>query len=151
MFGKTVCLAVLFLFSFLFLEPSWGELVNKVDVVNPLPVPVRGNVEIEGNVNVVNTPEVIVREIPEVSVSGDVRLIDSPEVRIADVAQVEVVNEAKRSIPVQITNPLGTIGREDLRNSFSWHRRAFVNSKTKTRTHSAISVSKMAGRLFVLT
>lgn len=151
MIRKTAFFTMLFLFSFLFLGPSWGQLVDKVDIVRPLPVPVRGSMEVEGNVNVVNTPEVIIKEIPEVSVTGDVSLINSPEVRIADVAQVEVVNEAERSIPVQITNPLATLGGPNIKNAFSWHRHSFVNSKTKTRTHSAISISKMAGRPFVLT
>ncbi|NIQ39869.1 MAG: hypothetical protein GTN81_14965 [Proteobacteria bacterium] len=151
MIGKTSVLTILFLFSFLFLGPSWGQLVDKVDLVRPLPVPIRGNVEVEGNVSVVNTPEVIIREIPEVSVSGDVSLVNSPEVRIADVAQVEVVNEARRSIPVQVTNPLTGFGREDPSDFFSWHRRSFVNGKTKTRIHSAISAAKMEGRPFVLT
>ena len=151
MIGKTAYLTVLFLFSFLLLGPSWGQLVEKVDLVRPLPVPVQGKVEVEGNVNVVNTPEVIIKGVPEVSVSGDINVVNVPEVKIADIAQVEVVNEAGRSIPVRVTNPLATLGREDPRNFFSWHRHSFVNFKTKTRNHSAVSVSKMAGRPFVLT
>ena len=151
MIGKTIYFTILFLFSFLLLDPSWGQLVDKVDLVHPLPVPIQGTVEVEGNVNVVNVPEVIVRDIPEVSVSGDVNVVNSPEVRIADVAQVEVVNEAGSSIPVQITNPSAPVGRDDPRNFFSWHRHSSLNAKTKTRNHSALSVSKMAGRPFVLT
>jgi hypothetical protein len=151
MIGKTVYLTILFLFSFLLLGPSWGQLVDKIELVRPLPVPVQGTVEVEGNVNVVNVPEVIVRSIPDVSVIGDVNVVNSPEVRITDVTEVEVVNEVGRSIPVRITNPLTTRGGEDPGNFFSWHRHSFVSSKTKTRNHSAISVSKMAGRPFVLT
>ncbi|MBW2123238.1 MAG: hypothetical protein JRH07_15540 [Deltaproteobacteria bacterium] len=67
MIGKAAYLTGLFLFSFLLLEPSWGQLVDKVDLVRPLPVPVQGSVVVEGNVNVANTPEVIVREMPEVT------------------------------------------------------------------------------------
>jgi hypothetical protein len=151
MIGKTVYLTILFLFSFLLLGPSWGQLVDKVDLVRPLPVPIQGTVEVEGNVNVVNVPEVIVRSIPDVSVTGDVNVVNSPEVRIIDVTQVEVVNEVGNSIPVQVTNPFMTRGREDPGNFFSWHRHSFVSSKTKTRDHSAISVSKLAGRPFILT
>jgi hypothetical protein len=151
MIGKTAYLTALLLFSCLFLDPSWGQLVDKVDLVRPLPVPVQGSVEIEGNVNVVNNPEVVIKEIPEVSVSGDVNVVNSPEVRIVDVAQVEVVNEAGASIPVRVTNPTGAVGQDDPTNFFSWHRRSSVNSKTKTRSHSAISVARMAGRPFVLT
>lgn len=151
MIRKTAWLTTLFLFSFFLLVPSWGQMVDKVDLVRPIPVPVRGSVEVEGSVNVVNIPEVIVRDIPEVSVIGEVSVINSPEVRITDVAEVEVVNEVGSSIPVQITNPLAILGREDPRNSFSWHRHSFVSSEGKDRTHSAISASKMAGRPFVLT
>jgi len=151
MIGKTVYLTFLFLFSFLLLGPSWGQLVDKVDLVRPLPVPVQGSVEVEGNVNVVNTPEVIIKGVPEVTVTGDVSVVNSPEVKIADVVQVEVVNEAGTSIPVRVTNPLITLEQKDPRNLFCWHRHSFVNAKTKARNHSAISVSKMAGRPFVLT
>lgn len=151
MIGKTAYLTVLFLFSFLLLGPSWGQLIDKVDLVRPLPLPVQGSVEVEGNVSVINTPEVIIREIPEVTVSGNVNVVNLPEVRIADVTRVEVVNEAGSSIPVRVTSPLATLGREDPKTFFSWHRHSSVNSKTKTRKHSAISVSKMAGRPFVLT
>jgi hypothetical protein len=151
MIGKTIYLTALFLFSFLLLGPSWGQLVDKVDLVNPLPVPIRGNVDVEGTVSVVNAPEVIIKEIPELSVSGDVNVINSPEVRILDVAQVEVVNEAGRSIPVRVTNLPTIFGQDDPKNFFSWHRHSLVNGKNRTRAHSAISVSKMAGRPFVLT
>lgn len=151
MIGRTVCLTILFLFGSLLLGPTWGQLVDKVHLVRPLPLPVQGRVEVEGNVNVVNTPEVIIKEIPEVIVSGDVNVVNSPEVRIADVVQVEIVNEAETSVPVRVTNPLATVGREDPESFFSWHRHSFVNTKTKTRNHSAISISKMAGRRFVLT
>lgn len=151
MIGKTVYFTVLFLFSFLLLGPSWGQLVDKVELFRPLPVPVQGSVEVEGNVNVVNTPEVVVREIPDVRVSGDVNVVNSPEVRVAGITQVEVVNETTGSIPVRITNSRATHGRENPKNFFSWHRHSFVNSKTKTRNHSAISIPKMAGRSFVLT
>ncbi len=151
MIGKTVSLTVVFLLSFFLLDPSWGQLVQQVELVRPLPVPVRGDMAVEGNVNVVNTPEVIIREIPEVSVSGEVNVVNSPEVRLVDVGQVEVVNDAGRSIPVRITSPLAALGQKDLKSSFSWHRRAFVNSEAKARSHSAISVSKMAGRPFIMT
>ncbi len=151
MIRKTAYLTVLFLFSFFLLGPSWGQLVDKVDLVRPLPVPIQGTVEVEGNVNIMNVPDVIVREIPEVTVTGDVSVVNSPEVSIAGVAQVEVVNEAESSIPVRVTNPLPSVGQTDPRDFFSWHRRSFLTSGTKVRTHSAISVSKMAARPFVLT
>jgi hypothetical protein len=151
MIGKTVYVTILFLFSSLLLIPSWGELVDKVDLIRPLPVPVQGNVEVEGNVNVVNTPEVIVRDMPEVIMAGDVNVTNSPEVIIAGVPEILVINEKGNSIPVQITNPLTAFGRSDPKNFFSWHRHSSLSTKKKTRTHSAISVSKMAGRPFVLT
>lgn len=151
MFRRTVYFTILFLFSVFLLEPTWAQLVDKVDLVRPLPVPVQGSVEVEGNVNVMNVPEVIVREIPEVSVSGDVSVVNTPEVRIADVTEVEVINEEGSSIPVRIMNPLTAHAQSDPGSFFSWHRHAFVSSKTKTRNHSAISVSKMAGKPFVLT
>jgi len=151
MFRRTVYFTILFLFSAFLLEPTWAQLVDKVDLVRPLPVPVQGSVEVEGNVNVMNVPEVIVREIPEVSVSGDVSVVNTPEVRIADVTEVEVINEEGSSIPVRIMNPLTAHAQRDPGSFFSWHRHAFVSSKTKTRNHSAISVSKMAGKPFVLT
>ncbi|MBW2121633.1 MAG: hypothetical protein JRH07_07285 [Deltaproteobacteria bacterium] len=101
--------------------------------------------------NVANTPEVIVREMPEVTVTGNVNVVNSPEVRIADVSQVEVVNGAGSSIPVRITNPMPLRAHGDTTDFFSWHRRSFVDSQNMTRNHSAISVSKMQGRPFVLT
>jgi hypothetical protein len=151
MMRKIGYFTTLFVVSFVLVAPSWGQLVDKVDLVRPLPVPVQGSVEVEGNVNVVNTPEVIVREFPELSVTGDVNVVNSPEVRIADVTQVEVINEASKSVPVRIIPPPAAAGREDPRNFFSWHRHSFVNGRTKTRNHSAISRSKMGGRPFVLT
>jgi hypothetical protein len=151
MIGKTAYLTILLLFSFLMLDPSWGQLVDKVDLVRPLPVPIQGTVEVEGDVNVVNTPEVIVKDIPEVSVVGAVSVVNAPDVRITDVTEVEVINGTESSIPVRITNPLASGGDKDPQNFFSWHRRSFVNATTRAHTHSALSVSKMAGRSFVLT
>jgi hypothetical protein len=151
MIRKTVCLTILFLSSSLLWGPTWGQLVDKVDLVRPIPVPVQGTVEVEGNVNVVNAPEVIVREIPEVVVTGNVNVMNAPEVRVVDVVEVEVANEAGRGIPVRIVNPEALRAQEDPGNFFSWHRRSSIDAKTQTRTHSAISVSRMAGRTFVLT
>ncbi len=124
MFKKAAPLAVLFLFSSLLLDSSWGQLVDKIDLVHPLPVPIKGEVAVEGNVNVVNSPEVIIKSMPDVSVSGDVNIVNSPEVKIADVARVEVVNEAGQGIPVRVTNPLAQRVREDPQNVFSWSRRS---------------------------
>jgi len=151
MIRKTVYLTFLLLFSFILMDPSWGQLVDKVDLVRPLPVPVQGTVEVEGNVNVVNIPEVIVKDIPEVIVAGDVSVINTPEVRVADVMEVEVVNGTDSTIPVRITNLPPSVGEKHPSSFFSWHRHSFVNGSNKTRTHSALSVSRMAGRPFVLT
>jgi hypothetical protein len=151
MVRKIAYLTGLFLFSALLLDPTWGQLVNKVDLVNPLPVPIEGDVAVKGNVNVVNTPEVIIKSMPDVSVSGDVNVANTPEVRITDVAKVEVVNDSGQSIPVRITNPSYTMARENAENFFSWHRRSFVDNGTKKRRYRAVSVSKMAKRHFVLT
>ena len=126
MIGKTAYLTILLLFSFLMLDPSWGQLVDKVDLVRPLPVPIQGTVEVEGDVNVVNTPEVIVKDIPGVSVVGAVSVVNVPDVTITDITEVEVINDTDRSIPVRITNPVASGGDKDTRNFFSWHRRSFV-------------------------
>ena len=151
MFRKVAYLTGLFLFSVLLLDPTWGQMVNKVDLVNPLPVPVQGDVAVKGNVSVVNTPEVIIKSMPDVSVSGDVNVTNTPEVRIGDVVKVEVVNDTVQSVPVRVTNPSSPLMRENAENFFSWHRRSSVDNETKKRRYNAISVSKMAKRRFVLT
>jgi hypothetical protein len=151
MIGKTAYLTFLLLFSFFLLDPSWGQLVDKVDLVRPLPVPIQGAVEVEGNVSVVNIPEVIVNEMPEVRVAGDVSVVNTPEVRVADIMEVEVVNGTDSPIPVRVTNPAPSAGGKHFGSFFSWHRHSFVDGSNKTRTHSALSVSRMAGRPFVLT
>jgi hypothetical protein len=151
MVRKIVYLTGLFLFSSLLLDPTWGQMVNKVDLINPLPVPVQGDVAVRGNVNVVNTPGVIIRSMPDVGVSGDVNVVNTPEVKVADVAKVEVVNDIGQSLPVRVTNPSSTMVREDAKNFFSWHSRSSVYNETKTRRHRAISTSRMGKRNFVLT
>jgi len=151
MVRKIAYLTGLFLFSSLFLDPTWGQLINQVDLVKPLPVPIQGDVTVRGDVNVVNTPEVIIKSMPDVIVSGDVNVANTPEVRIADVAKVEVVNDTGQAIPVRVTNPSSTMARENAENFFSWHSRSSVDNTTKKRRHRTVSVSKMAKRHFVLT
>ncbi len=151
MVQKIAYLTGLFFFSALFLDPTWGQLVNKVELLGPLPVPIQGEVGIRGEVNVVNTPEVIIRSMPDVVVSGDVNVVNTPEVKIGDVARVEVVNDTGQSIPVRVTNPPSTVGGEKAENFFSWQSRSSVDDKTRERRHRAIPASKMANRLFVLT
>jgi hypothetical protein len=140
-----------FLFSALFLDPTWGQLVNQVEMVKPLPVPIQGDVAVRGDVNVVNTPDVIIRSIPDVVVSGEVNVVNTPEVKIADVAKVEVVNDTERVIPVRVTNPPPAAARESADNLFSWHSRSAVDKTTKKRRYRAVSASKMAKRYFILT
>jgi hypothetical protein len=151
MVRKIAYLTGLFFFSALFLDPTWGQLVNRIELINPLPVPVQGDVAVRGDVNVVNTPEVIIRSMPDVSISGDVSVVNSPEVKIAGVARVEVVNDTERSIPVRVTNAPSAVAEEKTKSFFSWHDRASVNDKTKERKHRAIPPSQMANRGFVLT
>lgn len=151
MVRKIAYLTVLFFFSGLLLDPTWGQLVNQVQLVRPLPVPIQGDVTVTGNVNVVNTPDVIIRSMPDVIVSGDVNVANSPEVRVADVAKVEVVNDTGQSIPVQVTNPSSTMAMQDVGNFFSWHRRSSLDNENEKRKHRAVSLSKMAKRRFVLT
>lgn len=151
MVRKIAYLTGLFFFSTLLLDPTWGELVNKVDLIKPLPVPIQGDVAVTGDVNVVNTPAVIIKSIPDVTVSGDVNVANTPEVRIADVAKVEVVNENVKSVPVRVINPPSTMARENPEYFFSWHSRSSLNNETKKRRHRAVSLSKMAKRHFVLT
>ncbi len=151
MLRKIAYLTGLFLFSGLLLDPTWGQLVNQVHLIRPLPVPIQGDVAVTGNVNVVNTPDVIISSMPDVIVSGDVNVANSPEVRVADVAKVEVVNDTGQSIPVQVTNPSSTMAMEDVGNFFSWHRRSSLDNETEKRKYRAVSLSKMAKRRFVLT
>ncbi|MFB0505250.1 MAG: hypothetical protein ACETWT_00810 [Thermodesulfobacteriota bacterium] len=151
MVRKVAYLTGLFVFSGFLLDPSWGQLVNQVDLVKPLPVPIQGDVTVTGNVNVVNTPAVIIKSMPDVTVSGDVNVANTPEVRIADVAKVEVVNDNVQSIPVRVTNPSSTIARENPEHFFSWHSRSSVNNETKKRRHRAVAVPQMAKRRFILT
>jgi filamentous hemagglutinin family protein len=151
MVWKIACLTGLFVFSSLLLDPTWGQLVNQVDLVKPLPVPIQGDVTVTGNVNVVNTPGVVIQSMPNVTVSGDVNVANTPEVRIADVAKVEVVNDKARSIPVRVTNPSSTIARENPEYFFSWHSRSSLNNEAQKRRHRAVPLPKMAKRRFVLT
>jgi len=151
MIRKIVYLIGVFLFSALFLDYTWGQLVNQVDLVKPLPVPIQGAVAVRGDVNVVNTPEVIIRSMPDVVVSGDVNVANTPEVKITDVVKVEVVNDTGRVIPVRVTNPFPTIGRESAENFISWHSRSSVDKTTKKRRYRAVSVTKMDKRYFILT
>lgn len=151
MVRKIVYLIGVFLFSALFLDPTWGQMVNQVDLVKPLPVPIQGDVAVRGDVNVVNTPDVVIRSMPDVVVSGDVNVTNAPEVTIADVAKVEVVNDTERVIPVRVTNPPPAIARESTENLFSWHSRSAVDKTTKKRRYRAVSASKMAKRYFILT
>ena len=151
MVRKIAYLIGLFFFSALFLDPTWGQLVNRIELINPLPVPVQGNVAVRGDVNVVNTPEVIIRSMPDVSISGDVNVVNTPEVKIGDVARVEVINDTERSIPVRVTNAPSAVAEEKAKSFFSWHDRASVNDKTKERGYRAIPPSQMANRRFVLT
>lgn len=151
MVRKVAYLTSLFVFSGFLLDPSWGQLVNQVELVKPLPVPIQGEVAVTGNVNVVNTPAVIIKSMPDVTVSGDVNVTNTPEVRIADVAKVEVLNDNVQSIPVRVINPSSTIARENPEYFFSWHSRSSVNNETKRRKHRAVPLSQMAKRRFVLT
>jgi hypothetical protein len=151
MVRRIAYLTGLFLFSALLLDPSWGQLVNQVDLIKPLPVPIQGDVTVTGNVNVVNTPEVIVRSMPEVSVTGDVNVANTPEVKIADVVKAEVVNETGQSIPVRVTNPSFTMAKVDAANFLSWNSRSSVDNGTQKRRYRAVSSAKMAKRSFVLT
>lgn len=151
MLRKITYLTGLFFFSALFLDPTWGQLVNRIELINPLPVPVTGDVVVRGDVSVVNAPEVIIRSMPDVSVSGDVSVVNSPEVKITGVARVEVVNDPGQSIPVRVTNVPSAVAEEKAKDFFSWHDRASVNDKTKERKQRAIAPSMMANRRFVLT
>ena len=151
MIRKIAYFTGLFLFSALLLDPSWGQLINQVDLIKPLPVPVQGDVTVTGNVSVVNTPEVIVRSMPDVSVTGDVNVANAPEVKIADVVKVEVVNDTGQSIPVRVTNPSSAMAKMDTVNFFSWHNRSSVDNGTQRRRYRAVSSVKMAKRNFVLT
>ena len=56
MVRKIAYLTGLFFFSALFLDPTWGQLVNRIELINPLPVPVTGDVVVRGDVSVVNRP-----------------------------------------------------------------------------------------------
>jgi len=151
MVRKIVYLIGVFLFSGLFLDPTWGQMVNQVDLVKPLPVPIQGDVAVRGDVSVVNTPDVVIRSMPDVVVSGDVNVTNIAEVRMTDVAKVEVVNDTGRVIPVRVTNPPPTIARESTGNLFSWNSRSAVDKTTKKRRYRAVSASKMAKRYFILT
>ncbi len=151
MVRKIAYLTGLFIFSSFLLDPSWGQLVNQVDLVKPLPVPIQGEVAVTGDVNVVNSPAVIIKSMPDVTVSGDVNVANTPEVRLAGVARVEVVNDNVQSIPVRVTNPSPTVVRENPGHFFSWHSRSSVNNETKERRHRAIAVPQMIKRRFILT
>ena len=151
MVRKIAYLTGLFFFSALFLDPTWGQLVNRVELLGPFPVPIQGEVGIRGDVSVVNTPDVIIRSMPDVSISGDVNVVNTPEVKIGDVAKVEVINDTGQSIPVRVTNQPSTVAGEKAESFFSWHGRSSVDDKTRERRHRAVPASKMANRLFVLT
>ncbi len=151
MVRKIAYLTGLFVFSAFLLDPSWGQLVNQFELIKPLPVPIQGEVAVTGDVNVVSTPAIVIKSMPDVTVSGDVNVTNTPEVRIADVAKVEVVNDNVQSIPVRVTNPSSTIARENPEYFFSWHSWSSVNSETKKRKHRAVPLSQMAKRHFVLT
>jgi hypothetical protein len=151
MVWKIAYLTGLFVFSSFLLDPSWGQLVNQVELVKPLPVPIQGEVTVTGNVDVVNIPAVIIKSMPDVTVGGDVNVANTPEVRLAGVATVEVVNDNVQSIPVRVTNPSSTIVRENPKYFFSWQNRSSVNNETKERRYRAVAVPQMAKRRFILT